>query len=174
MSIAPLIGTERPRSTRPARLLTAAAVLSLAASLCAAAPPPPAAAADTLRLPAPPMPWPEENPYRGNKLAVAIGRDAFNHFCARCHGLNADASRSPAPDVRRIGGTCKRVRDPALQQRCTQDADVYFRDSVLKGKVKVGVRHMPAWQDVLTPELVWAIRSYVESPAAGTQQAEAR
>jgi len=55
------------------------------------------------------------------------------------------------------------VRDPGLRQRCLQDANHYFRKSVLKGKTKVGIEHMPAWEDVLTPELVWAIRSFVES-----------
>ena len=34
------------------------------------------------------------------------------------------------------------------------------------GKVKVGVRHMPAWDGVLKPELVWAIRSFLESASA--------
>ncbi len=38
---------------------------------------------------------------------------------------------------------------------------------VLKGKTKAGIEHMPAWEGVLTPEVVWAIRTFVESRDAG-------
>ena len=60
----------------------------------------------------------------------------------------------------------KRVQSAALKQRCIQDVDDYFRTSVLRGKLKVGVRHMPAWEPVLKPEVVWAIRTFIETPAA--------
>jgi len=137
------------------------------AGLCAALPPAIPPRVDTSALPAAPLPWPDENPYRGIALAAVIGRDAFNQTCAVCHGPDADASKSPAPDLRRLGRTCKRVRDTTLKQRCLQDVDVYFRNSVLKGKVKVGVRHMVAWEGILTPEVIWAIRTFIESPDAG-------
>lgn len=150
----------------PPRLLTAVCLLG-GTGLCLALPPAIPPQVETSALPAAPLPWSETNPYRGNPLAAAIGHAAFGQACSGCHGPDAEAARAPAPDLRRIGRACKRVDDPALQQRCLRDADVYFRDSVRQGKVKVGVRHMAAWEGILTPELVWAIRTFVESSAAG-------
>ena len=103
------------------------------------------------------------NPYRGNADVLAVGRDAFNQVCARCHGIDADASRMPAPDLRRVGVGCTRLVPGKWKRRCESDADFYFKQSVEEGKVKVGIRHMPRWKDVLSTELIWAIRSFVES-----------
>ena len=73
------------------------------------------------------------------------------------------ASRSPAPDLRRIGMACHRVMDPALRQRCQSDADHFFVKSVRYGKQKFGIVHMPPWDSVLEPALVWSLRSFVET-----------
>lgn len=113
--------------------------------------------------------WLEDNPYRGDAAAIEIGRSAFNQSCARCHGTDADGHAAPAPDLRRLGRSCGRIADAGLRQRCTRDVDHYFLGSVRKGKVKVGVVHMPAWDAVLAPEVVWAIRSFVESRAPGRE-----
>ncbi len=118
---------------------------------------------DTSALPAQARTWTEPNPLRGNPQAVAIGQAAFNQSCAMCHGANADGSRSPAPDLRRVGTRCKRIEDDALRQRCMGDADAYFIKSVRYGKQKFGIVHMPPWEGVVSPELAWALRSYVET-----------
>ncbi len=124
---------------------------------------------DTAALPPLAAAWPAENPYRGNPLAAAVGRSAFNQSCAGCHGQDADGARAPAPDLRRLGRSCQRVQNLALKQRCIEDVDHHFRTSVLRGKVKVGVRHMPAWEPVLPPEVVWAIRTFIETSAVRPQ-----
>lgn len=118
---------------------------------------------DISALPAQHGEWREENPYRGNPLAAEVGRAAFNQSCASCHGADADGHAAPAPDLRRLGRSCARILDADLRRQCTRDVDHYFRSSVQKGKVKVGVVHMPAWEGVLAPEVVWAIRSFVET-----------
>ena len=118
---------------------------------------------DTAALPAIAPGWADINPLRGNAQAANIGGRAFNQTCARCHGENANGSRSPAPDLRRIGMTCLRVKDPALRQRCQSDADHYFVKSVRFGKQKFGIVHMPPWDSVLEPALVWSLRSFVET-----------
>lgn len=118
---------------------------------------------DTSALPALAPGWAEINPLRGNPQAADIGREAFNQACARCHGQDADGSRSPAPDLRRIGLSCQRVKDAALNQRCQSDADHFFVKSVRYGKQKFGIIHMPPWEGVLEPTLVWSIRSFLES-----------
>lgn len=118
---------------------------------------------DTSALPSLAPGWAELNPLRGNADAARIGGTVFNQACARCHGENANGSRSPAPDLRRIGMACQRVMDPALRQRCQSDADHFFVKSVRYGKQKFGIVHMPPWDGVLEPALVWSLRSFVET-----------
>jgi len=121
---------------------------------------------DTSALPAQAATWQEPNPLRGNAQAIAIGQSAFNQSCARCHGQDANGSRSPAPDLRRMGRGCKRIQDEALRQRCQADSDAFFIKSVRYGKQKFGIVHMPPWEDVISPELAWALRSFVENTPA--------
>lgn len=121
---------------------------------------------DAAALPPLDDPAAETNPYRNDARVLAIGREAFNQACARCHGVDADARQAPAPDLRRVGRACGRLVEGPWKQRCQTDADVYFRHSVEQGKVKVGVVHMPPWRGVLSTELIWAIRSFVASPLA--------
>jgi mono/diheme cytochrome c family protein len=114
-------------------------------------------------VPATPEGWMEPNPLRGQPEAQRIGRDAFNQVCARCHGIDANGSRSPAPDLRRVGQACQRVSEPTWKARCLADADAYFSRSVRQGKKKFGIEHMPAWEGVLSPQIGWAIRSFIET-----------
>ena len=119
--------------------------------------------ADTSALPASARTWAEPNPLRGNADAITLGRATFNQTCAHCHGADANGSRAPAPDLRRIGQGCRRIEDAALRARCTADADAWFVQSVRYGKQKFGIVHMPPWEGHLGPELVWSLRSFVES-----------
>lgn len=106
--------------------------------------------------------WHTENPYRGNARAITAGQALFAAHCVRCHGENA-SGLGPAPDLRVIGSYCLRITDEELRRRCMQDADDYFRRSVLFGKVRFGIVHMPPWKDVLSQEAIWALRSYAGS-----------
>ncbi len=118
---------------------------------------------DTTALPAIAPGWAELNPLRGNAEAARIGGQTFNQTCARCHGENANGACSPAPYLRRIGMAYQRVKDPALRTRCQSDADHFFVKSVRYGKQKFGIVHMPPWDSVLEPALVWSLRSFVET-----------
>jgi hypothetical protein len=109
-------------------------------------------------------------PYRHQPAAaeaVAIGRDAYNQACARCHGVDASTNAAPAPDLRKLDRGCRRIAEPALKARCQADNDAYFARTVRQGKVILGVTHMPPWQGVLSQELAWAIQVFIESRAAG-------
>lgn len=128
---------------------------------------PPAPVVDTRTLAATPDGWAEPNPLRGQAEAIRVGRDAFNQACSRCHGVDANGSRAPAPDLRRVGSSCAKVQDPALRQRCLADADFFFIKSVRYGKKKFDIEHMPAWEPVLTPQLAWAIRTFIENAPKG-------
>ncbi|WP_298232703.1 c-type cytochrome [uncultured Azohydromonas sp.] len=113
--------------------------------------------------------WRVANPYRGNAEVARAGGVAFNHNCARCHGVDAVASGMggmPAPDLRRLARACRRIKDAALQSACMDDDDDYFRVTVLEGKTVVGVQHMPAWKGQLTQETIWALKTYVDARGA--------
>ena len=95
----------------------------------------------------------EENPYRlaggeQYKLAIEIGASGYNQNCARCHGLEA-ISGGIAPDVRRL-------EDGIL-------GDEWFMERVRKGYSQNGAYKMPPFQELLSQEAMWAIRSYTET-----------
>lgn len=108
--------------------------------------------------------WRNGNPYRGNPRAVEVGQSAYSQSCARCHGVDANPGGGvPAPDLRQMNRYCRSIVNPALKAACMVDNDQYFKQSVLQGKVVVGVRHMPSWKDALIQEDVWAIQTFIES-----------
>lgn len=107
--------------------------------------------------------WLAENPYRGYPEAIVIGQQAYNQACARCHGADASTNAAPAPDLRLLNRFCKRIGDAGLNAACMRDNDAYFARTVQKGKIIVGVTHMPAWQGVLQQELAWAIQVFIEA-----------
>lgn len=96
-----------------------------------------------------------KNPYRDNGEAIRIGTSAYNQNCARCHGLEA-ISGGIAPDLRKLD------LDP--------DTDVYYLESVLRGKVRNGAVYMPPFKDILPQEAIWAIKAYLETRRASLQE----
>ncbi|MBS1139395.1 MAG: cytochrome c-550 PedF [Proteobacteria bacterium] len=124
---------------------------------------------DASRLPQLGTSWLAANPYRHQapaSEAVAIGRDAYNQACARCHGADASTNAAPAPDLRNLDRGCRRIADAELKAWCQRDNDAYFAKSVRNGKIILGVTHMPPWENVLKQELAWAIQLFVESRVA--------
>lgn len=150
------------------RLLREACALTMAAwaGFVCATPSPMPPVFDAALLP-PVTAGMEGNPYRHHPdraVIVQVGRSVYNQSCAVCHG--ADANRlGPAPALRIVGRFCQRIADVSLRSRCQGDADHYFYKSVMEGKVKLGVTHMPAWREALTPEALWAVRTFLEAPA---------
>ena len=90
----------------------------------------------------------EENPYRTDQEAIRIGTSAYNQNCARCHGLEA-ISGGIAPDLRKLPPD--------------KETDIYFLQSVLRGKVRNGAVYMPPFEGILSQEAIWAIRSYLDT-----------
>ncbi|WP_139379413.1 c-type cytochrome [Zoogloea sp. LCSB751] len=127
---------------------------------------------DTSALPAITTAAGDANPYRGNPRAADIGRQTFNQACARCHGPDGDNKGQVGPDLLKLDRGCSRIADRTIREMCIVDNDQYFLKSVQYGKTRVGVVHMPAWQDVLSPAAIWTIRTFLESrsrPAAPAQ-----
>lgn len=114
--------------------------------------------------------WRASNPYRGNAQVIEAGKSVYAQACLRCHGPDA-SGRGPAPDLRLLGSYCRRIGDPTLREACLGDADDYFRRSVLFGKLRLGIIHMPAWNAVLSQEMVWAVRTYIESNSVESNKA---
>ncbi len=92
--------------------------------------------------------WAKVNPYRGNKLAIKIGADAFNQNCARCHGLEA-ISGGIAPDLRFLPEGA--------------EGDEWFAYRVQNGSVRDGRVYMPKMYPTLSQETLWAIRSWLDT-----------
>jgi len=118
---------------------------------------------DTSMLKPLPAPWSDTNPYHGNSAVVATGQKLYNQTCAFCHGENADGSRVPAPDLRRLDAFCARIADPATKVWCERDVDAYFVRTVRHGREIVGMLHMPPWEGTLSQEEVWAIKTFIDS-----------
>ncbi len=97
--------------------------------------------------------WAEENPYRlkgGDQydMAVKIGSSGYNQNCARCHGLEV-ISGGIAPDLRYL--------DDGI------DGDEWFLQRIRHGYSQNGTYKMPPFEEVLSQEAMWAIRSYIET-----------
>lgn len=152
--------------------LQSLALLALVAATLAACVQPPsssvapvpdsAAKANPQGLPPLGTPAHSSNPYRGQAEVAAIGRGAFNASCSKCHGVDADPTPD-APDLRRLNSFCNRLKQDPMKSHCLSDVDQHFMQSVLEGKVRAGLVHMPAWKGVLHPETIWSIRTYLES-----------
>lgn len=93
--------------------------------------------------------WEFENPFRDPtsdywERAVRIGDSAYNQNCARCHGLEV-VSGGLAPDLRFL--------------MAEEMDDEWFMERIRNGS---GDR-MPAFDEVMNQQAMWAIRTYVES-----------
>lgn len=112
-------------------------------------------AVDTTGLPDLPEEMALENPWRnadGALLhrAVEIGSKGFNSNCARCHGLEA-ISGGLAPDLRFL--------------EASDFGDEWFLDRVQHGYEQNGAVKMPPFDNILSQEAMWAIRTYIETRA---------
>lgn len=93
--------------------------------------------------------WRTQNPYSGNRTAIAIGTSAYNQNCARCHGLEV-ISGGLAPDLRYL--------------ESGKLGDEWFIQRIRHGARKAdGSPMMPPFEGVLSQEAMWAIRSFLET-----------
>jgi cytochrome c-550 PedF len=96
--------------------------------------------------------WREVNPYRGNELALKIGKSGFAQNCARCHGIEAE-SGGIAPDLRYLDKG--------------EDGDAWFINRIRHGYTQNGLTKMPQFEGILSQEAMWAIRTYLDSRFQG-------
>lgn len=110
-------------------------------------------AVDVEGLDALPEEFEAQNPYRLKggeqyELAQKIGASGYNQNCARCHGLEA-ISGGIAPDLRMMEDG--------------EFGDEWYMERVRKGYSQNGAYKMPPFEDLLSQEAMWAIRSYIEN-----------
>ncbi len=96
--------------------------------------------------------WRDVNPYRGNELALTIGKSGFAQNCARCHGIEAE-SGGIAPDLRYLDKGA--------------DGDQWFLNRIRHGYTQNGMTKMPQFEGILSQEAMWAIRTYLDSRFQG-------
>lgn len=98
--------------------------------------------------------WVEENPFRGNELAIKIGTSAYAQNCARCHGLEA-VSGGMTPDLR--------VLNDEFEWSSKAESDEWYIQRVRHGAVVQGRVYMPPFEEILSQEAMWAIRAYLDT-----------
>ena len=106
--------------------------------------------------------WRDQNPFRGDPVALKIGASAFGQNCARCHGLDA-ISGGIAPDLRQLDRDCVDIKNETKKKACYKETDNYFMTSIRAGKVRNGAVYMPPFEGILNQEAMWAIKTYLES-----------
>lgn len=92
--------------------------------------------------------WLKANPYRGNAVAIEIGKSAYGQNCARCHGLDA-ISGGIAPDLRYLD------KDDA--------GDEWYIQRFQHGASRDGKVYMPPMGEALGQKAGWAIRSWLDT-----------
>ena len=93
--------------------------------------------------------WEFENPFRDPEgdyweRALRVGDSGYGQNCARCHGLEA-VSGGLAPDLRFL--------------MAEEMDDEWYMERIRRGS---GDR-MPAYEDLMNQQAMWAIRTYIET-----------
>jgi cytochrome c-550 PedF len=110
---------------------------------------------DTAGLPEVGEEWLTENPYRAEtagedvwRTSITIGASGYIQNCARCHGLEV-ISGGLAPDLRFL--------------EASEYDDEWYVERFRTGYTQGGTTKMPAFDEVLSQEAAWAIRTYIET-----------
>jgi mono/diheme cytochrome c family protein len=102
----------------------------------------------------------EKNPLQDNAATVADGKVAFSHYCAACHGLDAQNTGVPFAD---------RMSPPVPSLAATSVQE--YSDGQLKWVIDNGISPsgMPGSKGILSDEEIWSIVTYLRHlPPAGS------
>lgn len=92
--------------------------------------------------------WLDVNPYKGNELAVVIGKRAYDMNCARCHGIDG-MTGGFSPDLRLLPND--------------EEGDAFFIYPTREGVFRNGNTYMPAYEGLISQDAMWAIRTWLET-----------
>jgi cytochrome c553 len=102
----------------------------------------------------------EKNPLMANAGAITDGKEAFSHYCAACHGL--DAQNTGVPFADRMA--------PPVPSLAGKDVQAYT-DGQLKWVIDYGIwpSGMPGSKGILSDDEIWSIVIYLRHlPPAGS------
>jgi mono/diheme cytochrome c family protein len=102
----------------------------------------------------------EKNPLPDNTETQTDGQQAFQHYCAACHGR--DGQNTGVPFADRLSPPIPSLASPAVQQ---------YTDGQLKWILDYGIwpSGMPGSKGMLTDEELWSIVAYIRHlPPAGS------
>jgi mono/diheme cytochrome c family protein len=102
----------------------------------------------------------QKNPLQDNAAGVADGKEAFSHYCAACHGLDAQNTGVPFADR----------MSPPVPSLAGNDAQAYT-DGQLRWIIDYGIwpSGMPGSKNILSDEEIWSIVLYLRHlPQAGS------
>jgi mono/diheme cytochrome c family protein len=102
----------------------------------------------------------EKNPIENTPAGIADGKEAFSHYCAACHGLDAQNTGVPFAD---------RMSPPA-PSLAGKDVQSYT-DGQLKWVIDFGIwpSGMPGSKGILSDDEIWSIVLYLRHlPPAGS------
>lgn len=103
---------------------------------------------------------PQKNPITASAGSIADGKEAFSHYCAACHGL--DAQNTGVPFADRMDPPVPSLASPGVQQ---------YTDGQLKWVIDYGIypTGMPGSQGILSDDEIWSIVVYLRHlPPAGS------
>jgi mono/diheme cytochrome c family protein len=102
----------------------------------------------------------EKNPIPNTPAGIADGKEAFSHYCAACHGLDAQNTGVPFADR----------MSPPVPSLAGKDAQSYT-DGQLKWVIDFGIwpSGMPGSKGILSDDEIWSIVLYLRHlPPAGS------
>jgi len=102
----------------------------------------------------------QKNPAQSDAAGIADGKTAFSHYCAACHGL--DAQNSGVPFADRMSPPVPSLAGNEVQS---------YTDGQLKWIIDNGIwpSGMPGSKDILSDDEIWSIVVYLRHlPQAGS------
>jgi cytochrome c553 len=102
----------------------------------------------------------QKNPIGASPQSIADGKDAFSHYCAACHGM--DAQNTGVPFADRMDPPVPSLASPEVQQ---------YSDGQLKWVIDYGIwpSGMPGSKGILSDDEMWSIVVYLRHlPPAGS------
>ena len=101
-----------------------------------------------------------KNPIAASAASIADGKEAFSHYCAACHGL--DAQNTGVPFADRMDPPVPSLASPEVQ---------HYTDGQLKWVIDYGIypTGMPGSKGILSDDEIWSIVVYLRHlPPAGS------
>lgn len=102
----------------------------------------------------------ERNPLSATQENLAVGREAFSHYCVACHGM--DGQNTGVPFVERMSPPVPSLNSPEVQS---------YTDGQLKWVIDNGIEPsgMPGSKGILSDEEIWSAILFIRHlPPAGS------